>query len=226
MQQLIDISKRPTTTDLVFKQLHDDIVSLRVLPGTKLSEVEVAKRFGVSRQPVRDAINRLYHQDLVLIQPQKATKVRGFSLERINRARFVRLAVELEVIQRACAVWDDSCAAALQQNLDQQQEAIRQQQGDQFHQIDSEFHTLICELSGCESVIPTIRECRQKTDRLCVLSIDHYSDIETILADHEAMADALHRRSIEDATRLIRNHLSRLDDTIAAVHEAHAEYFE
>ncbi len=226
MQPLTDIIKRPTTTDLVFTQLHDDIVSLRVLPGDKLSEVEVARRFGVSRQPVRDAINRLYHQDLVWIQPQKATKVRGFSLERINRARFVRLAVELEVIQRACAVWDDACAEKLQHNLDQQQQAIRQQQGDQFHQIDSEFHTLICELSGCESVIPTIRECRQKTDRLCVLSIDHHSDIETILDDHKALADALSRRSTADATSLIRNHLSRLDATIAAVHEAHADYFE
>lgn len=226
MQQLTDSIKRPTTTDLVFKQLHDDINSLRILPGTKLSEVEVAKRFGVSRQPVRDAINRLYHQDLVVIQPQKATKVRGFSLERINRARFVRLAVELEVIQRACTLWNDTCAATLQHNLDQQQKAISKQQGDQFHQIDSEFHTLICELSGCESVIATIRECRQKTDRLCVLSLDHYSDIETIFADHKALADALSRRSIEDATSLIRKHLSRLDTTIAAVHKAHAEYFE
>ena len=67
MQQLTDTIKRPTTTDLVFDQLHDDIISMQLLPGTKLSEVEVAKRFGVSRQPVRDAINRLYHQDLVCL---------------------------------------------------------------------------------------------------------------------------------------------------------------
>ena len=226
MQHLTDITKRPTTTDLVFEALHDDIVSLRVLPGTKLSEVEVAKRFGVSRQPVRDAINRLYHQDLVVVQPQKATTVRGFSLERINRARFLRLAVELEVMQRACAVWDEVCVTTLQKNLDQQSKAISQQEGDKFHQVDSEFHTLICKLSGCELVIPIIKECRQKTDRLCVLSIDHYSDIETIFDDHKAMADALARRSIDDASNLIRGHLSRLDHTIAAVHEAHAEYFE
>lgn len=226
MQQLTDTIKRPTTADLVFERLHDGIVSMQLLPGTKLSEVEVAKRFGVSRQPVRDAINRLSHQDLVLIQPQKATKVRGFSLERINRARFVRLAVELEVIQRACTLWDDDCAAKLQHNLDQQQEAIHQQQSDLFHQIDSEFHTLICELSGCQSIISTIRECRQKTDRLCVLSIDHDDNIATIFADHNALAAALKRRSVEEASALIRNHLSRLDDTIAAVYAAHAEYFE
>ena len=123
-------------------------------------------------------------------------------------------------------MWDDDCAAKLQHNLDQQQEAIRQQQSDLFHQIDSEFHTLICELSGCKSIISTIRECRQKTDRLCVLSIDHDDNIETIFEDHKVLAEALIRRSVDDASSLIRTHLSRLDNTIAAVHEAHAEYFE
>ena len=85
---------------------------------------------------------------------------------------------------------------------------------------------MICELSGCESILPTIRECRQKTDRLCVLSIDDNNDIETIFDDHKALADALSRRSAVDSTRLMRNHLSRLDNTISAVREAHAEYLE
>ena len=226
MEQLADTNKRPTTTDLVFEKLHEDIVSLKVLPGAKLSEAEVAKRFGISRQPVRDAFNRLYHQDLIVIQPQRATKVRGFSLERINRARFIRLAIELEVIRRACAVWDDNCAAALQLNLDRQHEIIQSQQRDQFHDVDSEFHTLICELSDCATLIPTIRECRQKTDRLCVLGLDNHSDIDTIFNDHKELADALRRRSIEDTTDIVRNHLGRLDDTITFVHKAHAEYFE
>ncbi|MEL6920239.1 MAG: GntR family transcriptional regulator, partial [Pseudomonadota bacterium] len=50
--------ERRTTADAVFDQLLDEIVSLSLTPGTKLSEVDVAKRFGVSRQPVRDAFNR------------------------------------------------------------------------------------------------------------------------------------------------------------------------
>ena len=113
MLETTDILERHTTTDMVFDRLHEEIVTLELLPGTKLSEVEVARRFGVSRQPVRDAFNRLSNQDLLLIRPQKATKVRGFSIERIAHARFVRLAVELEVIRRACAVWDDHSAQVL-----------------------------------------------------------------------------------------------------------------
>ena len=130
MQGIAENFERRTTTDVVFDQLYDEIVSLRLLPGTKLSEADVARRFGVSRQPVRDAFSRLGNLELLLIRPQKATEVRGFSMRHIANARFVRLAVELEVIRHACSVWDETRAGKLEQNLQQQQLAVdNNQQG-------------------------------------------------------------------------------------------------
>ena len=84
---------RRTTTDAVYETLHNEIVSLAILPGQKLSETEVARRFGVSRQPVRNAFSKLENEELLLIRPQKVTIVRGFSMERIALARLVRTAV-------------------------------------------------------------------------------------------------------------------------------------
>ncbi|NNF77237.1 MAG: GntR family transcriptional regulator, partial [Rhizobiales bacterium] len=50
---------RRTTVDDVFEQLHSDIVTLKLKSGTKISEVEIAGQFNVSRQPVREAFTRL-----------------------------------------------------------------------------------------------------------------------------------------------------------------------
>ena len=80
MQEIAEKFERRTATDIVFSELYEDITSLNILPGTKLSESDIAKRFGISRQPVRDAFNRLEHLDLLLIRPQRATEVRGFSM--------------------------------------------------------------------------------------------------------------------------------------------------
>lgn len=124
MQDLTGLFERRTTSDVVFEHLRNEIVSLEILPGSKLSEADVARRFGVSRQPVRDAFARLENLELLLIRPQKATEVRGFSMERISHARFVRLAVELEVIRQACSVWNDDRGTALEKNLAQQQQAV------------------------------------------------------------------------------------------------------
>ena len=225
MQDITGTSERRTAAKAVFEQLHQEITSLEILPGTKLSEAEVARRFGVSRQPVREAFGRLGNLELLLVRPQKATVVRGFSLQRVEHARFVRLAVELEVTRQACSVWNSVTAAALQQNLDQQRQAIRRE-SEEFHSLDIQFHKLICELAGCPLAVESIVECRQRIDRLCTLSLARHTEAAILLEDHEGLADALKAKSVERAHAIIRQHLNRLDDTIDEVHQKHFEYFE
>lgn len=220
------LERRTTTTDLVFDQLRQEIVSLDLLPGAKLSEAEIARRFGVSRQPVRDAFNRLESLDLILIRPQKATQVRGFSMAAIEHARFVRLAVELEVIRNACALWDSARAAKLQANLDQQRAVIEAGQPEAFHTLDYQFHKLICELGGHPRAFDTIEECKQRIDRLCVLSLGRASEASTLLEDHLALGDALADQDEQTATGIARQHLARLDDTINDIHAKHADFFD
>lgn len=226
MQKVTEIFERRTSADVVFEQLQEEIVSLQILPGTKLSEVEVARRFGVSRQPVRDAFARLSNLDLILIQPQKATRVRGFSLEHIAHARFVRLSIELEVVRRACAIWDETRVKELSKNIDQQRQAIDSDSPNRFHMLDAEFHKKICELSGFPLASETIEEAKGKIERLCVLSLGRESEAETLWNDHLNLAHALERQDTKDAANIVRLHLSRLDDTVSDIHQKHADYFE
>ncbi|MEM9523139.1 MAG: GntR family transcriptional regulator [Pseudomonadota bacterium] len=215
-----------TTTDMVFDRLHEEILTLKLLPGSKMSEAEVARRMGVSRQPVRDAFNRLGNLDLLLIRPQRATEVRGFSMKQIENARFIRLAVELEVVRRACAVWDAACAQRLEANLIKQRDAIDAGQTDRFHALDYRFHWLICELGGYPLAFETIEQCKRKVDRLCMLSLSRAEEVTTLLEDHRKMAHALGTRSTEEALETTRRHLSRLDGAINDIHMLHSEYFE
>jgi len=225
MQETTSTIERRTTADVVFEQLNSEIVSLEILPGTKLSEAEVARRFGVSRQPVREAFSRLGNLDLVLVRPQKATVVRGFSLQQVAHARFVRLSVELEVVRQACSMWDTSCVEILQRNLDQQRVTLKTEP-EQFHSLDYQFHKLICQLGGCPLAVDVIAECRRKIDRLCALSLTRQSEAATLLDDHQKLAAALEARSAEAAFSITRLHLSRLDSTIDDIHLTHADYFE
>lgn len=226
MNVLGNLYARRTATDAVFDELRDEIVSLRLLPGTKLSEAEIARRFGVSRQPVRDAFARLENLNLLLIRPQKATEVRGFSMQHISHVRFVRVAVELEVLQQACKIWNAECADAMEQNLQMQERAISKADTSSFHQLDYEFHKMICDLSGLPLAFETIKELKQEVDRLCVLSLDRDDESTAILDDHRRLADALNKGAADNALAAAREHFSRLDDTIAEIHEAHPEYFE
>ena len=215
-----------STTDLVFNELYEDIVSLRLLPGAKISEAEIAKRMGVSRQPVRDAFNRLVNLDLLLIRPQRATTVRRFSITEISNTRFVRLAVELEVVEQACAVRSDQFAEALDDNLSQQQAAVDAGQEDTFHALDYAFHKLICDFSGRPLAYEIIEKCKRQVDRLCLLSLGRDHEAQAVLDDHRAIAEALKAGSVNKARAQVRRHLGRLDDTIAEIYQKNADFFE
>jgi len=111
MSQGIAAKERRTTVDDVFDYLHEQIATLQLKPGDRISEADIAAQFGVSRQPVRDAFSRLANSDLLLIRPQRATEVRRFSKRAIEKARFVRAAIDKEVLRRAALHCDKVDAA-------------------------------------------------------------------------------------------------------------------
>lgn len=225
-QDSVDEIVRRTTTDTVYETLHSEIVSLEILPGAKLSETEVARRFGVSRQPVRNAFTKLGNDDLLVIQPQKATKVRGFSMERIALARLVRIAVELEVVHQAIKIWDAAREAELAQNLILQEQALQNGDLQAFHALDYDFHKLIYVLGGNPLAFEVMLDCKQKVDRLCLLSLENQSEAEHILSDHRQIAAGMAAGDLDKAQSAIRKHLTRLDQTIDFIHKTHSEYFE
>ncbi|MEM7720262.1 MAG: GntR family transcriptional regulator [Pseudomonadota bacterium] len=226
MQKSIHPLVTRTTTDIVFDHLYDEILSLRLLPGARISEAEIASQMGVSRQPVRDAFNRLANLDLVLIRPQRATVVRGFSLDAIETARFVRLAIELEVVSRSCANWGEAQIALLEEQLTLQHEALKSGETGRFHELDYAFHKLICDHSGYPLAFEAIENSKRSVDRLCVLSLRKTHEVAAIIEDHEDIATALAKRSQEDVRTAVHKHLSRLDETVREIHDTHASYFE
>lgn len=226
MQNLASKMERRTNVDLIFEHLHEQIIHMRLLPGAKLSEAEIARQFNVSRQPVRDALSRLSNLDLVLIRPQRATEVRSLSMASINETRFLRRAVECEVLRRACEIWDDERDHALEESLAEQRLAIADEATDEFHSLDTAFHQLVCTLAHCPEALATIAECRQKINRLCMLELSQPSEVHELLADHQRLAAALRRRALDDAIAVSNFHLSRLDETVNDIHQKNRQYFE
>ena len=216
---------RRTTADEVFSVLQRDIASLRLPPGAKLSEVDVAGRLEVSRQPVREALIRLDEIGLVQIRPQKATTVRRFSLASIRHARFVRCAIEIEAVREACTSRLRSVERPLELNLERQRLAIEAGRTRRFHELDQEFHRLLCRAAGHEPAFEAITAHRFETDRLCLLSLGAWEERELALGDHEHIAERARAGDVRAATAGMRAHLARLDRVIDVVRAKHADYF-
>lgn len=225
MKAIPSLTERRTTTDLVFKHLYDQIISLALMPGARLSEAEVAEQFGVSRQPVRDAFNRLGNLELLLIQPQKATLVQKFSRREIQGARFIRMAVELEVARQASAQWTADRAEDFHENLAAQEKAVKARDARAFHGLDEAFHRLIAEIAGQPAAFDLILQKKAMIDRICVLSLKQAHEMEVLVHDHRAIHDCLAGGDAERLEVQLREHLSRIQKTIDKVSQTHSTYF-
>lgn len=218
--------ERRTSSDVVFNDLYERITRLKLLPGTKISETEVAKSFGFSRQPVREAFTRLAGLNLLLVRPQRATVVRPFSRQLIANARFVREAIELEVVRCAALDRDRSVDAALEANLHAQSEAIAAQDAKVFHDLDYQFHKLLCASAQQAFAFEIIADNKAQVDRLCMLALTSNEAMNALFQDHQALLNALFRSDAQEADQVLRKHLGRLTPTVEAIYRTHTAYFD
>lgn len=217
---------RTTSSDVVFDELYGQIMRLDLLPGTKISETEVARTFGYSRQPVREAFTRLANLNLLIVRPQRATLVRPFSRQLIANARFVRAAVELEVIRSAALDRDTSVDAFLKANLREQTDAVSASDVSRFHELDYKFHKLLCASARQEFAFDIIAENKAQVDRLCMLALTSKEAMEVLYDDHKKLLKALFEGDARSADQLLRIHLDRLTPTIDAIYTTHNAYFD
>ena len=218
--------ERRTSVDDIFDYLHGEILSLNLRPGDKISEADIAARFGVSRQPVRDAFSRLSNLDLLLIRPQRATEVRRFSMREIIKSRFVRAAVENEVLRRAARFSDAESKVLLEAELEKQEASLHDQDVERFGQLDYDFHRTLCSIAKADFAFDVIMAEKAKVDRLCVLGRSKETRMPELVEDHRAIAEAVIAHDQERAVAVGIIHLSRLDETIERITATNASYFE
>jgi len=225
MAQATLVGTRRTSVDDIFDYLHEEIAALRLKPGDKISEADIATQFGVSRQPVRDAFNRLATLDLLLIRPQRATEVKRFSMREIVKSRFVRAAVEKEVLRCAAELSNTKDSVTLDEALAQQEDAVRAKDIDRFNALDYDFHKTLCQIAQADFAFDVIMAEKSKVDRLCTLSLSKGDRMPELVEDHRAIATAVANHDQDAAIQAGMLHLSRLDETIDQISKTNADYF-
>lgn len=221
--QRFDTTRAPSAADQVFEALYQQVVTLELPPGKRLSEAEVSKAAGVSRQPVRDAFFRLSKLGFLTIRPQRSTEVSTISETAVEQARFVRTAIEVETVREAAERFGPAEFGELDALVAEQVAAVGEEDRERFHRLDDAFHRRICELLGFGLAWTIIRENKAHMDRVRFLSLSF--GLQAALDDHMAILEALRARNAEAAVAAMRTHLGRISDIIARVRLTHGTHF-
>ena len=201
------------------KVVHNDWV-----PGSQLSEAEVAKAFGVSRQPVREAFIKLAEEGLVEIRPQRGTFVRKISASAVLDARFVREAIEADVVRLVAQAPDP----ATLQELGRLIEAQRKVAGNEpraFVPLDDAFHRTLAQAAGRNYAWSVIESLKSQMDRVRQLSTRKFP-MARLIAQHEAVVAAIAAGDPAGAEAAMREHLRAILTDLPLIRESLPEYFD
>ena len=134
--------------EVVFEALRDAIVHGEFEPGERLLEVALAKRLGVSRTPVREAIRMLELEGLVVMVPRKGAEVARITEKDLRDALEIRLSLEELAVELACKRIDEDGRLRLREACENFREAVRSGRVPDIVDTDVAFHETICELSN------------------------------------------------------------------------------
>lgn len=202
------------------------IVALELKPNSRLSENEIAQRYGVSRQPVREAVIALAQTGLVRTMPQRGTVVVPISMRQMLDARFVREAVEVAVVRQAALAFSPSARLQLTSIIDQQEIAVRSFDREAFVRYDEAFHRTLCTGIGSDTAWETIKNVKVHMDRVCTLTLKTAESMSPLINEHRDILAAIDEHDQDGAERAMSRHLHGILNALPRLEAAHPELFE
>ncbi|MEC5396738.1 GntR family transcriptional regulator [Uliginosibacterium sp. H1] len=223
------IPLRPDNQSSIAAQIHrrlrEDIVRGALAPGQALSESEISTRYGISRQPVREAFIRLANDNLVSIQPQRGTFVVRISVKDVMDARFVREAVEVAVVREAARNATTAAIAALRELVECQRQ-VAAGDNDAFLALDEAFHQELAHAAGRRSAWQAVDRIKAQMDRVRYLSYEAATPVDRLIAQHERIVDAIAARNPDEAEAAVRAHLEEILESLPEIARQYPEVFE
>lgn len=199
----------PSSVDGIHDVIRDEIITLRLMPGAKVSENELARRFNTSRTPVREALLRLVDEGLVEVWPQRGTLITPISLRAVRRARFVREAIEVAVFRKAAAEGLSDAVLAQLDAIMAEQEAAREDPG-RFTEADDAFHRAFANGIVVGDIWTVLEREKAQFDRLRFLSLPNVTPVSVLIEQHQEMIAAVRARDPDAAEQAVRHHLSEV----------------
>jgi DNA-binding GntR family transcriptional regulator len=210
---------------LIYREVRDDIVSMRRKPGEPIVERQIALARGVSRTPVREALLRLADEDLVEIFPQSGTFVARIPMGALPEAILMRTALEQTTARLAAERADPGHVARLRELLARQRRVEARGDRDRFHAADEAFHAAIAQAAGHPGIWRFIEQVKIQVDRYRRLTLPVPGRMRRVLAEHAAIVEAIEKHDGPGAAAAMAAHLERLRASIGDVRDLNPDYF-
>lgn len=205
---------RESTAAIVAGRLREAIMRGVFPPGSQLGEVDLAGRLGVSRGPLREAMQRLVAEGLLRSERHRGLFVVTLGQADVEDVYAARLAVERAAALRIMGGDRDAAVAELEAALDRLAEAAASDDPVAVADADAEFHQSLVATSGSPRLLRMAQQLLTET-RMCLTALqDNAPAPAELVAEHRALVDAI---SSGDLDLLLNRLDAHMADAVARI---------
>jgi DNA-binding GntR family transcriptional regulator len=184
--------ERPSLTDRAYLDLEEMIVTLRLSPGTVLSETALSRMLGIGRTPVREALQRLAREGLVTVLPRRGILVSEFNIKSQLKMLEVRREIERLMARSAAERAMKDERAHFRQLAAQMRDAAAKDDDIWFMRLDHEFNQLVSATARNEYASKAIALMAGLSRRFWFMHHQHTAQDMPLAAErHAQVADAI-----------------------------------
>ncbi|MFD8497560.1 GntR family transcriptional regulator [Amycolatopsis sp. NPDC059657] len=198
-------STRPRTNyEFARQTLRADILEGRIEPGSKLIQTELATRLGLSTTPVREALQDLAREGLVLLDPHRGAFVRELSLVQVREIYELRMLLEPMLLRRTAGTLDAAsleAAEALRERMSEETDISR------WAELNREFHRLLFAPGDGTKLAEIVGSLRDSATPFVALSLREPHQREDSNREHAELIALLRAGDLDAAEALTRRHL-------------------
>lgn len=211
MENLPKLKTKRTLAEQIYETLKDAIIELALKPGELVTEEEMAERLGVSRTPLRTAINNLIHEDLLVLIPGKGTFVSELTNKQLEDFFEARNAIETLSVRLAARYRTEEELLKLKRRIDTQSQLDFTQQGAyrQFFAMDIEIHGFISDMGKNDYLIKILKPIMINCSRYLYTTLSQQV-LQDAISEHYSIYECIQRQDEKGAVEALQKHVTNI----------------
>lgn len=200
--------------DVVFNTLRKAILRGDLKPNERLMELPLAKKLGVSRTPVREAIRKLELEGLVVMYPRRGAKVAQITVKSIRDVLEIRRVLEVLAVTKACKNITQEGIMQLRTALKQFKDVINSEDLTKVAEADVKFHDTIYNATNNPKLIGILNNLREQMYRYRMEYIKDKTSHIMLVKEHEELVNAIVNRDVKNATKIAEKHIDNQEEAV------------
>ena len=206
-----------TLANAIADRLRQEILSDQHVGGTQLKQDALAKAFGVSRIPVREALIQLEAEGLIQLIPHKGAVVTSLSKDEVNDVFDLRLLLETRLFKDSIPRLNASDFAALDDIQRRFALAIKEVNLTQWGKLNTQLHTMLYARAELPHTATIVAGLLQKSDRYTRVQLSSSAARKRAEKEHASLIEAVKKKNVNAACELLMQHIETVRADLLAL---------